>query len=563
MMELHAATDFGDEFVGGERFYDRANIDALMAYLASMGVKRLEWIYHCWLAFDDSYPLGFDIEAEAVRAAHRHGIDFVAVIKPFECLGLYLLPHAFPIARTECWNSVRGLFHQVSDLAIARPDLCLKRKPGVRDPGGPVTAVRLVKADDRPSGLEADDLSIWTSHENGSWTRYEGPFRLEQSVEWRPLFPKPGNCRVLTLSGLEIPESQRYIEVRTRRPDPNGDFVCDLESVVELVGADGADLPRTPPGLIFERDRFGPLKSTAFRKVTRHWNTPEVEALLTGAQERLAQWNADTRDYAHKGQPYVAYDFNRRGRVAVARGVDEALPIPHPIYPEVRAYWLGKARRFLDLGADGIDFRHCTHFNQYDHREYGFNEPVLERTGGSLNMGEVARVNGEAYTQLLREAAALTHSRGKRFGVHVLTHYLRASEENRGDAIIGNFDLPWERWVREFADYVVFRGAMGYRTATVQEVVDRIGLVCREAGKTLVYQSNRRQYSVDGPLPVQDHELAWVTRHPDVSAYHLYETASFTRLDAQGALEGSEAVRALVGKHGFASRLSRLPKHNP
>lgn len=178
-------------------------------------------------------------------------------------------------------------------------------------------------------------------------------------------------------------------------------------------------------------------------------------------------------------------------------------------------------------------------------------------------MGEVARVNGEAYTQLLREAAALTHSHGKPFGVHVLTHYLRASEENRGDAIIGNFDLPWETWVREFADYVVFRGAMGCRPATVREVVDRIGLVCREAGKPLVYQSNRRQYSFDGPLPVQDHELEWVTRHPDVSAYQLYETASFTRLDAQGRLEGSEAVRALVSKHGFASRLSRLPKHNP
>lgn len=549
---LHAAADFGDDIIHNNRFYDRGHLDDLMRYVASLDVRRLEWIYHCWLAFDETYELGFDLEAEAIRAAHRHGMEIVAVLKPFEVIH-DLLPHAFPLAPGDGWNSRRGLFYEVPTLALSRPDLCLRRRPGECDRPGPVTAVRLVKDNARPSGFQAEDVSIYTSRENGSWRRYDGPFQLSQSVEWRPLYPLPGPCTILTLSGLAIPEDQRYIEVRLGRRDPAGDFSNDEESIIELVGGDGRTLPATPPGLLSLQGRWtGFLRKPVIRRIYRMLRTPGVEACLDHSPD-VDSWAADMRSYAHKGYASVPYDLNAIGRVSAARGVDEALPIPHPIYPEVRAYWLGKVRRFLDLGADGIDFRHCMHFRQFDLHEYGFNPPVLEQTGGSVNTAEVARVNGAAYTELLRQAAALTHARGKLFGVHVSSEFLQRADENRYRPFVRNFDFPWESWLREFCDFAVFRGAMGNREENVREMIDRIGLVCRESGRRLIYQGNRRYFGYAGPYPYHEREMDWVLRHPDVAAYQLYETASFTRLDGEGRFEGSDAIRALVRRHGYGA----------
>lgn len=549
---LHAAIDFGDDIIRSNRFYDRQHLDSLMGYLASLGVRRVEWIHHCWLAFDETYPLGFDLEAEAIRAAHRNGLEVVAVIKPFEVIH-DILPHPFALPPGAAWSSLRGQFYEVPSLALSRRDLCLARRPGAWDQPGPVTAVRLVKNNARPSDLQADDFSLFTSRVNGTWTRYDQPFRVERSVAWRPLFPKPGPCSILTLADLNIPETERYIEVRSRRPDAAGEFVNDEESIIELVGTEQRTLPCTPPGILSLHGRWIEFaRNPTIRRMYRSLISPEVEATL-GRTAELESWAENMRSYAHKGYPYVPYDFNHHRRVAVARGLDDALPIPHPIYPEVRAYWLGKVRRFLDLGAAGIDFRHCMHFRQFDLHEYGFNAPVLARTDGSVNTAEVARVNGDAYTQLLREAAALTHARQKRFGVHVSSEFLQRADENRYRPFVRNFDFPWENWLHEFCDFAVFRGAMGNRPETVRGMIDRIGLVCREAGKPLVYQGNRRAFTFDGPHPYHDDEMSWVLSHRDVAAYQLYETASITRLNADGAFEGSAAVRALVAKHGFGA----------
>lgn len=550
--QLHAAADFGDDILHARHFYDREQLDDLMAFVASLGVTRLEWIYHCWMALDETYPGGFNLQAEAVRAAHRHGMEFVAVIKPFEVLH-DVFPHPFPdlSAQGLSWRSLRGHFHEAPGIALRRPDLCFQRRPGGPAPSGPVTAIRLVKRDDKPSGLQAEDLSVWTGDQNGIWAPLGQPFRLTQSVAWRNLFPKAGSCRILTLDGFSIPEDQRYVEVRCARPDPAGEFVNDQDSIVELAGADGRTFPATPPALFSLHGRWlefaaGAVSSRLFRYAA----APEVRACL-GREDELRRWAADMRDYSHRGYPSVPYAFDRIGRVSVVRGVDERVPIPHPIYPEVRTYWLEVVRRFIDQGADGIDFRHCMHLRVGDMHEYGFNEPVLERTGGSCNTAEVARVTGEAYTQLLREAAALAHGRGRLFGVHLSAELLGRADENRVEPFVRNLDFQWQTWLREFADFAVFRGAMGNRAESIRRIIDRFGLACREAGRPLIYQSNRRYYTSAGPYPYHDWELSWVLQHPDVAAYQLYETASFTRLDEAGRLAGSPAIADLVRRHGF------------
>ena len=98
----------------------------------------------------------------------------------------------------------------------------------------------------------------------------------------------------------------------------------------------------------------------------------------------------------------------------------------HPIYPEVRRHWLDLTRYCLDRGADGWSiFRVANHVRPADPWEYGFNEPVLEAAGGKTDIATISRINGNAYTQFLREARELLTSRGKRMTVHLHSGMLR------------------------------------------------------------------------------------------------------------------------------------------
>lgn len=549
--QLHVATDWFDEVLYSGTFPGEAQIDALARYVASLGATRWEWVDESFAGFFNDYPGGFDLFDAFAKAGHRHGLTVSAVIKPFEITEDYV-PHTFPRpARTVYQDSLRGLCVFGNELNRRRPELGLRLRPGDWNPGGPVTAIRLVNGSDRPTGLTAADLSVWVGERNGEWTRWDRPFRLEQRVEWRNLYPKPVNCRILALEGLDIPERFRYVEVRCARPDPEGEFSNDVTAIIELAGAGGRALPITPPALHSYGGRCVEwLRDPRLRAVSLYGRQPEAEAFLADPQaaKRAAE---GMRFYAHKGFPVVPYAFDTIGRVAAARGRDEHLPILHPIYPEVRAFWLERVRYFLDRGADAVNFRHCTHFRDANFHDYGFNGPVLERTGGSLNRAEVARVNGAAYTRLLREASELTRSRGKLFGVHVSSEFIRRSDDSKLGSLLENFDYPWEIWIRELADFAEFRGAMGNQAERVQGMVDRFGLACREAGIPLIFQGNRRYFGFEGPHPYHDAEMAWVLAHPDVAAYQLYETAAILKWNAAGEPEGSPAIRALAKRHGF------------
>lgn len=549
--QLHVATDFFDEVVYGGGFPGEDRIGELAAYIASLGAVNAEWVDESFMGFYNEYPGGFDLFESYAKAAHRHGLTVSAVIKPFE-LTEDLVPHTFPAPAAPVFlDSIRGRFVVGNDLAFRRPELGLRVRPGDWNPPGPVTAIRLVRDSDRPSGLAAADLSVWVGERNGEWAEWTGPFRLTQSLEWRNLYPTPKHCRVLTLDGLAIPERFRYVEVRCARPDPEGDYSNDVTAIVELAGPGGKPLPITTPAYpSYSKRAVDWLLNPALRELTLYGRQPEVARFLADP-ERARRMADEMRVYSRKASPVVPYAFDTAGRVAVARGRDTHLGILHPIYPEVRAFWLERVRYFLDRGADAVNFRHNSHFSDAHSHDYGFNEPVLERTGGSLNRAEVARVNGAAYTQLLREASALTRARGKRFGVHVASDFLRRSDEGKLGITIENFDFEWETWIRELADFVEFRGAMGNQKERLQAMIDRFGLACREAGIPLIYQSNRRYFSYDGPYPYHDDEMAWVLAHPDVAAYQLYETAAFLRWK-DGRFTGSPAIRALAAKHGFA-----------
>ncbi|MCA1809466.1 MAG: hypothetical protein LC725_08470 [Lentisphaerae bacterium] len=83
--ELWVTVDYFDDVLRAGRLYSREDLDAMMAYVASLGASRLQWIVDtAWTLYHADSPQGFDLLNVASEAAHRHGLRFDAIFKPFE-----------------------------------------------------------------------------------------------------------------------------------------------------------------------------------------------------------------------------------------------------------------------------------------------------------------------------------------------------------------------------------------------------------------------------------------------------------------------------------------------
>lgn len=546
-MELHSATDVIDDFRRAGRFYQKHHLDQLMAILAELGVKSHEWVMDGRTRLYAAYPEGFDLLRCAVEAAHRHGIAFHAVFKPFEAIPHYG-PHTVPQPADCSWSDLYGTLMPVQPFVAEHPEFCMKRRPEPLDLPGPLKAIRLVKDNDAPCVIEAKHLSVWVSDRLGTWKRHSGDFQVEQSEERRLVNTRTRDCRVLTLSGLEIPSDQRYIEVRLSEDCPERDFENHPSAFVELVGVNGARLPSTPgSGRPLSADSFVRLATDpALSKINPCLDDADFAAFVeSGEAER--HWS-EARDIGWPWSLGARVAFHKERRAAVARGLNERLPILHPAYREVRAHWLERIRALLDAGVDGVNVRPSSHyhFRSTGPEDYGFNEPVLEALPNPENRAAVAKANGDAFTGFLREARRLVHERGKKLGVHVLAPAFHDREEEGKQLDFALVDWQWREWVAEVVDYAEFRGMMGFRDTTGFLMAERVAQACREAGKPFVLQGNRRVVGYNPPLDDWEREIQTAAQHPDVTAYQLYETANFTRLNEHGEVECSPHVRRMV-----------------
>ena len=549
--QLCVSSDFMDDLFRAGRHFEKRDLDDLMAYSASLGAGRHEWVLDTtWTLYDDDGPVGFDLLAAACDAAHRHGMRFDVVFKPFEGALANVLPHTLPRPDgTPILDEPIGLVHAVRPFVAAHPEMRMARRPDDdADPGGRVAAIRLVKNDDGPARFGIEGLSIWTSRRNGGFDRYEGPVAFSEGLEWRSVFPyRDCQCRVLTLGGLDLPEDARFFLIRCERRDEAGDFTNAIEQLVELVDERGEVIPSMPSPRRVDGERMLERASRIARfELTRYARRPEVRDLLQDRERFLA----DCRDMYRFDSWWEDVALDRVGEVAVARGRPRhIIGALNPIYPEVRQDWLDHVRFCIDRGVDGVNVRLASHNRPYEPWAYGFNEPVLERMAHRGNVAEARRINGEAYTRFLREAADLLHAHGREMGVHVHGLVFRHDDRHADNSPLPcNIDWQWETWIREIADYVEFRGANMLRPENVREVTDRIGLAAREAGIPFIYQCARSTSIVhfDGPHPGLAREMAWLRRHPDVTFYNLYETANFTRFNPDGRFEGSPDIAELV-----------------
>ena len=183
--------------------------------------------------------------------------------------------------------------------------------------------------------------------------------------------------------------------------------------------------------------------------------------------------------------------------------------------------------------------------------------------GGGTHHAAVRRHIGDAYTEFLREARALLHAHGRQIGVHLLQDYVRPPDDTGRARFLGIMDHQWEEWVRNIADFAVFRGPQGYRWDSLREVTDHYSAACRAANIPLIFQANRRliarlrtQRTHPDPNLLEHlrREFDFVLRHPGVHAYQVYETANLTWLDEDNRLHDIKAFSDVIRNASFAGR---------
>ena len=570
--QLYATTDFSDNIIINHRgnrydtpavrsdeyytrhkcFMDRAQLDGLHKYLASVGVTRHQWIVDTLWTLYENYPQGIDLLGEAVKSAHAHGLEFYGEIKPFEggCFGI-VLPHTMPCpAGTGAIKDLRGIFPSMRRFAAANPTLCLKRRPGSHECTEPVSAIRLVKSDNRPTRLKGDHFSIWTSASNNRFVKYEGPVFFRETIEKRYRFPYWRQCRILHLEGLEIPTGHTCFLIRCSLADKDGDFSNEKGNLVELVSAGEKTLPLTmSTGQVHLDDHYESFyKSGLLQQTVAYLQHPEVQSEINDRQKMEAHY----RDFYSFGEYNITdtITLDKEGYVAVACGKPEYIPgHMHPIYPEVREHWLDMVRYCLDRGVDGINIRTSNHTLSPERWEYGFNEPVIKASKGNTDFTTLSKINGDAYTLFLREARDLVKSRGKKLTVHLETELIIPDDRpGKTNSYPYNFEWQWETWVQEIADELEIRGIYQLRPWNFNRAVDVFSNAARVAGKPICLQGDFHGMSFNGPFASTEAEIGLVREHSVLNGYVFYETANITRVTETGEVEGSTEIAEILKK---------------
>jgi hypothetical protein len=568
--KLIATTDYVDNIINNDRgtrygipvvrssdyyenhrcFMDRKQLDGLHKFLASVGVTRHQWMVNTtWTLYED-YPHGFDLLEEATKSAHKYGLEFYAVIKPFEGGGGSILPHSMPCPDGIAYKDLRGIIPIARPFVAAHPDMNLKRRTGTYEWTEPLSAIRLVKNDDEPTRIKARHLSIWTSPSNNGFVPYTGPVSFRETIEPRNKFPYWKQCRILHLEDLKIPGDHRYILIRCAFADGKGDFSNEKGNILELAGANGKVLPNTlstgPVNLDEHEESF--YQSGVMRQLIRYLQKPEVLAEINDRQKM--------KEHYHNFYSFGDYNLttlmtlDKDGYVAAACGKPEYMyGNLHPVYPEVKEHFLDLTGFCLDRGVDGINFRVANHILSPESWEYGFNEPAIMASGGKTDYPTISKINGDAYTLFLREARELIEKRRKKMVIHLNSDMLFLDDRpGKLTALPYNFEWQWETWVKEIADELEFRGIFKLRPWHLQQALDIFSHATRKAGKPFYLQGDFHGMTFDGPFARTEAEINLVKNHDGLDGYVFYETANVTEINEKGELEGSREIADILKK---------------
>ncbi len=565
---LSATVDFPDDVVPGP--YDARLLDELLGTLKGMGVQRVYWLYYGDVEQDSLWAgslyentqipygtqtletIGEPLKA-AVPVAHRHGLEIYGVLKPYNT-GMSGTNGPMSGRRLSGIEQIGGAVPQVIPFLERYPHTRLRRKPDTEAGHGvPVTRIRLLKRDASPTRVRAESLQLWTSPDNGRYSRLDAPMAVTERVEPAPrevrnyhgelVVNQGAPVRTLTIDGLNI--NERFVVVTTDFTDASGDFINTARGMVE---AYGDDMRTSLPIVVASRSAV--------------WNGPRnLEGDSPDFDSGLGHFEIplDVNVSSEPEEPF----WNRMavgGLVGFAQGKNEYLPgMVSEVYPEVHRLWDGWVDRVMETGVDGIDIRVSSHGNLVDEPwDYGFDGPAVEAYqmkyetdpwSSEDDLARFSRLRGEYFTSFMRRTSNRARSLGRKMQAHIHTEAFRPDIVH--GQIMGfppNTHFAWQDWMRDgLLDGITFRtswfealedipGEPPVRSRLANALKDPVAVEVLELASELgipAYMNRYIERAVGDEEYLADMEAA--LRDDRFAGFDLYETACYLRATSDGS----------------------------
>lgn len=475
-MKLSALVDFPDD--AGIAVYNPQMIDSMIRQLSDAGISRM------YIQYYGNREHGGEMDCETpgqhaenckktalnmpnfsrifVETAKRYGMETAAVMRPQE-QGIW--PVYSPYYTDGIRSGVPHLGGQiltVTKFLNEHPDLRIKRRSWDIDSDAvnkSIGSIKLYKQNDVPTRIKKENITIYTSDDNSYYKPYEKDFSLTSSFETaeetvllaghsvdyentKLLTLKGSRIQVLTLGNLEIKEPFVAIGVRCSGTcEETQRFVNTSVNGIACFDPEGNKICATPGGT---------QRGTRFGK-------PFLDA----------GFNFDDGFGVFSAQ--ILDPDDKEGYIAIAKGKNEYV---HGALcecePAVREYWLSLLECALE---DGYDFfgnrieNHAVHVDEPF--AYGYNDCIKEEyfrrygecSEQEMELDKIARIRGDAYTELFVEAARRVRARGKKVFLTLNIEMLQDPIPIcRRIAYPMNVEWQWERWLEEIQpDEINFR----------------------------------------------------------------------------------------------------------
>ena len=540
----------------------------LMDRIAWLGVRRVYWNYYqkpFWQAFariqsgtrQSIANLG-DPMTVGCRLAHERGMDFIAIIKPYETGVSHAVPAASPEgAGKSGLPCIGGVWTAIDPWVMAHPELRVKGRSGsipAQAASLPVTRIQLRQRDTAPTRITVESLEIWTSADNLGYQKQDVAFTLTENIETcpRPVEDVIGNpvthrgdpVRVLNIH-LREPLSAPFIVVTTNFDSDKGTFQNTAAEMLHAFGPDDQPLPIVVASqkAVWTHQRDFQTGNLEFDCGHGDFNVClDVTNRRTVCPPCLERGITDCM----QSPIFADTPICRDGLIAFARGrntyVGNSLC---EAYPEVQAYWLDWVSECLVAGVDGVDWRISNHSSWTNTPEiYGFNEPVIaeyqRRYGANPDVEPfdpalLGALRGEFYDQFLRKVRHRLAAAGKSMHVQLeLESFRPDAPQARVRTRPGNIDFNWRRWLRTgLIDEATLMAVQWMPDRVLNDAVAQDMMQEAAAAKVPVYLRNFLWASRDGQ--VQADRLEYAYRFGGLSGYNLYEAASMYDTKALGA----------------------------
>ncbi len=463
-MLLSALIDFPDD---AAKIYNESTMNKMLTKLKETGVSRVYFQYygnrdygHFW---DHKAPSNRGTIETAnnipefsqvfVKAAKANGIEPVAVMRPQEQGIWFTFSPYYKEARENTGiQYTGGKIMIASKFLLENPHLRIKRRTWDIDKDAinkKICSIKLYKQNNIHSRITKQNITIYVSKNNANYKKYEGDFTLTYSTEraksdvvssgfiinypTKTITSLGDSIEVITLGELSI--NERYVAVAINCKGKASDEELFINTPMNAISIfdENSDIICASPG-------------------SANWRTPTHEPHLK------AGFNFD--DGFGENWEVTLDEEDKEGYLAICKGKDEyvhgALCIVEPKVQEYLLEWLEKA---LDDGYEMVGNRIECHSVHVDEPfAYGYNDCIKEEyynrygqcSEEEMKLSNIAKIRGDAYTNLFIEGAKRVRARGKKvyltLNVEMLYDPIPVA---RHMAYPMNVEWQWKRWIDE------------------------------------------------------------------------------------------------------------------